>query len=232
MASDVGVVIPAAGKGQRLGSRTPKAFVLLAGSPLVLHTLRAFQASPAVGWMVVAVRAEDRVVLQALVRAHRLTKVCSIVAGGSSRSASVARGIAALPVRAKWVVVHDAARPCLGRRLITSVIAHAKRYGAVACGLPASVTVKAVDARLRVRMTLDREGLSFIQTPQCFRRDWWMEAISRVDHQLDGMPDDVALLEWAGFPVRIISGDPLNIKVTTKDDLLLAEAILKSRRHS
>jgi len=83
-----------------------------------------------------------------------------------------------------------------------------------------------------VRMTLDREGLSLIQTPQCFRRDWWIEAISRVDHQLDGMPDDVAMLEWAGFPVRIVAGDTLNIKVTTKDDVLLAEGILKSRRRS
>lgn len=229
MKQDVGVVIPAAGKGERLGSRTPKAFVPLAGAPLILHVLRAFQASPAVGWMVVAVLAEDRARLQALARAHRLTKVCDVVAGGPSRSGSVARGVAALPAQAKWVVVHDAARPCLGRRLIDSVIAQARRHGAVACGLPASVTVKAVDVNQCVRMTLDREGLSLIQTPQAFRRDWWREAISRADHQLDGMPDDVALLEWAGFPVRIVSGDPLNIKVTTKDDLLLAEAILRAR---
>lgn len=232
MKRDVGVVIPAAGKGERLGSRTSKAFVPLAGAPLVLHALRAFQASPAVGWMVAAVRAEDRARLQHLARAHRLTKLCDVVVGGASRSASVARGIAALPAQAKWVVVHDGARPCLSRRLIASVIAEARRHGAVACGLPAPVTIKAVDAQRYVRMTLDREGLSLIQTPQAFRRDWWCEAISRVDHQLDGMPDDVALLEWAGFPVRIVSGDPLNIKVTTKDDVLLAEGILKSRRRS
>ena len=229
MASDVGVVIPAAGKGERLGSRASKAFVRLAGEPLVLHALRAFQASPAVGWIVVAARVEDRARLQALVRAHRLTKVCDVVAGGASRSASVARGVAALPAQATWVVVHDAARPCLGPRFIESIITQAKRYGAIACGIPASVTVKAVDVNQRVRMTLDREGLSFIQTPQAFRRDWWVEAMSRVDHQLDGMPDDVALLEWAGYPVRIVSGDPLNIKVTTKDDLVLADTIMQQR---
>ncbi|MBI4323389.1 MAG: 2-C-methyl-D-erythritol 4-phosphate cytidylyltransferase [Candidatus Omnitrophica bacterium] len=225
----VGVVVPAAGRGERLGGRTAKAFVPLAGRPLVCHTLAAFQRLPQVSSVVLVVRAGDRARMQQLVRRERFTKVRAIVAGGPSRAVSVARGVAALPAQARWVLVHDAARPCVTSRLITAVIQHAKRHGAVACGLRSPVTVKAVDEQDQVRLTLDREGLWLIQTPQAFRRDWFADALTRVNGTLEGFPDDVAVLEWAGFPVRMVPGDPLNIKVTTPEDLLLAEAILRNR---
>lgn len=229
MVQNVGAVIPAAGQGVRLGGSTSKAFVALAGQPLILHTLKALEATPAIRWVVVAVRQADRAAMQRLVRSQQLTKVTTLVIGGSTRAQSVIRGIAALPAKAEWVLVHDGARPCLTRRLLQQTIAHARRYGAVACGLPASLTVKAVDQAHTVRLTLDRDSLWFIQTPQVFRRDWLAETLARVDHRLNTMPDDAALLEWAGFPVHVVPGDPLNIKVTTKEDLLLAEAIMRRR---
>jgi len=229
MPEGIGAVVPAAGSGRRLGGRQVKALVSLAGQPLIVHTLKAFQATPAIRWIVVAAppKSEDR--LWTLVRRHHLTKVCAIVAGASSRAESVMKATAALPVQARWVIIHDGARPCVTRQLIAQTLSAVRQCGAVACGLPASLTVKAVDAKRMVRLTLDREGLWFVQTPQAFRRDWFADALAHADHRLEEFPDDAALCEWAGFPVRLIPGDPLNIKVTTKEDLLLAEAILRRR---
>lgn len=219
--------MPAAGQGRRLGSRQRKAFVPLADEPLILHVLRALQATPAIGWIVVVAHPEDLLRMRRLVQRQRLRRVSAVVAGGPSRARSVVRGVAALPSAAKWLVIHDGARPCVTPSLMTSVIRHAKRSGAAACGLPASVTVKAVDESGAVRLTLDREALWFVQTPQAFRRDWFQEALKRAGEECEAMPDDVSFLEWAGFPVRMVPGDPLNIKVTTREDLLLAEFILR-----
>ncbi len=253
MTARVAVIIPAAGRGLRLGGRVParsaarsaargtsspawmvparsKAFVPLAGSPMILHALRAFERAPSVRWIIIAVRPNDQPRLRALVRRHRLRKVTAVVPGGSSRAGSVARGIAALPDEARWVMIHDAARPCIRPALIERTITQAVRHGAVACGLPASLTIKAVDASQQVRLTLDRESLWFVQTPQMFRRDWVQDALGRLNGTLDRFPDDAAMVEWAGYPVRMISGDPLNIKVTTKEDLLWAAAILRGRQ--
>jgi len=229
MRSGVGAVVPAAGRGERFGSLVAKALARVAGKPLILHCLQALQKSPAIRWIVVVVRPTDQAHVRRLVRRHRLTKVSGVVTGGSSRAQSVAHGIAALPPQARWVVVHDGVRPCVTQQLIEQVVRHAKRHGAVASGLPASVTVKAVDPQQHVRLTLDREGLWLIQTPQAFRRDWMADALVRANHGLEQFPDDVAILEWAGFPVQMVPGDPLNIKVTTREDLMLAEAILKRR---
>lgn len=228
MRRDVGAVVPAAGKGERFGSLQPKLFVRAGGAPLILHTLRALEQA-SVGWIVVASRPEYHARLHRLIRQHKLGKVCAVVAGGASRADSVARGVAALPQAARWVLIHDGARPCVSPSLIERIIHRAKQSGGAVCGLPASVTVKSVDAADAVRLTLDRDGLWFVQTPQVFRREWFVEALARADGRLDCLPDDAALLEWAGFPVQMMLGDPLNIKVTTREDLMLAEAILKSR---
>lgn len=227
--SGVGVVIPAAGRGERLKSRLPKPFVPVSGRPLISHTLAAFQRVSAVSVIVLVARPEDHARLRQLIHRHRLTKVRAVVDGGPSRAASVSRGIAALPTGVRWVVVHDAARPCVSPKLIAESIRQARRHGAVACGLRSTVTVKAVDDQDQVRLTLDRESLWLIQTPQAFRRDWFTEALSRVNGNVDQFPDDAAILEWAGYPVRMIVGDPLNIKITTPEDVLIADNILRSR---
>ena len=226
MALDVGVVIPAAGEGARLKRATRKAFVPLAGRPLVWHALRVFQAVPSVRWIVVAVHPDDRRRMQQLAQRARLTKLSAVVAGGASRTESVARGIAALPEAARWVVVHDGARPCVTAAVVTRVIGAARRYGAVASGLPMDITVKAVDQTHQVRLTLDRDSLWAVHTPQAFRRDWFVEAWRRASGGGESFPDDVSLLEWAGYPVRMVPGDARNLKVTTPDDLLLAQALL------
>ena len=213
-----------------MGGRVAKPFLLLDRTPLLVHTLRALEESPVIRWIVLVVRPADREQAAALLRRYRITKALPPCLGGDSRAESVARGFAALPRAAHWILVHDGARPCVSRRLIQEAVHSAKRHGAVACGLPASLTVKAADDGGEVRLTLDREQLWFAQTPQVFRRDWFAAALEQADHRLEQFPDDAAIVESAGFPVRMIPGDPLNVKVTTRDDLLLAEAILRMGR--
>lgn len=225
----VAAIIPAAGDGRRFGGRTGKPFAALRRQPLLAYTLRALQRSPSVRWIVLVVRPQDRRRAQRMIARYRITKALAPCLGGPSRAASVAKGFAALPPDARWVLVHDAARPCVSPRLVQQAVRAARRHGAVACGLPASLTVKAVDANRGVRLTLDREALWFVQTPQVFRRDWFAQALARTNGDLAQFPDDAAIMESAGFPVRMIPGDPLNLKVTTRDDLLLAEAILGKR---
>ncbi len=226
----VAAVVPAAGTGTRLGGTTRKPFVALNGRPLLAYTLQALQDSPAVRWIIVVAQAEDHTRVQALLNEYRVMKALPLCVGGASRAESVARGCAVLPREAEWVLIHDGVRPCVSPKLIAAAVAAAKRHGAVACGLPASLTVKAADEDGEVRLTLDREHLWFVQTPQVFRRDWFAQALARAGERLAQFPDDAAVVESAGFPVRMVPGDPLNLKVTTPDDLLLAETILRQRR--
>ena len=282
--SGVAAIVPAAGVGSRVGGRRNKLFLPLAGEPLLSHTLRTLQASAAVQWIAMAIRPEDQAQVDTLLRRCRITKALPSVPGGASRAESVASAFGGLPAGAKWVLIHDGARPCLTPALVSRLVSAAKRHGAVACGLPASLTVKAADEDRWVRVTLDRERLWFVQTPQVFRWDWFSEALARAGltksvyqhdvrsrlkvggsrgplasnreprtlnraprglfdrrskgrHWLNGhaaralerFSDDAALVEAAGFAVRMVQGDPLNIKVTTKEDFLLAEAVLQSR---
>ncbi|HEX9780417.1 MAG TPA: 2-C-methyl-D-erythritol 4-phosphate cytidylyltransferase [bacterium] len=227
----VAAIVPAAGEGRRLGGRTAKPFVRLAGRPILAHVLRALERSSGIACVIPVVRPGARAQAAALIRRERLRKTSEPVEGGPTRAASIANGFAAVPAGTEWVLIHDAARPCLTPLLTARVLHAARRTGAAACGLPAALTVKAVDERREVRLTLDRDHLWFVQTPQAFRRDWYEEALAMADDRLGAYPDDASLLEAAGFPVRMVPGDPLNLKITTREDLMLAEAIFKHRRH-
>jgi 2-C-methyl-D-erythritol 4-phosphate cytidylyltransferase len=242
MGAAVAAIVPAAGTGRRLGGQTAKTFAPLDGLPLIVHPLRTLQDSAMIRWIILVVQPSHIRQALGLLRHHRITKALPPCPGGSSRAESVARGFAMVPREARWVLIHDGARPCVKPQLITRSVRAARRYGAVACGLPASLTVKAVDAQGHVRLTLDREQLWLVQTPQVFRRDWFAQALQRAcrspsgrdgtqaNHGLEPFPDDAAVVEAAGFSVRMIPGDPLNLKVTTQEDLLFVRAVLRERR--
>lgn len=230
MSGDVAVIVPAAGAGRRFGGRLNKLFVPLRDRPLLAHTLAALQRSRAVRWIVVVAAEADQRRVNALIHRWHLTKALPPCRGGASRAESVARGATRLPAEAAWVMVHDGARPCVTASLLNRAVHAAKRYGAVACGLPASVTVKETAPNGRVRRTLNRERLWLVQTPQVFRRDWLEAAFARARRRLDRFPDDAAAMEAAGFPVTMIPGEAWNLKVTTPEDLVLAEAIVRARR--
>ena len=215
----VGVVVPAAGEGVRLGPGGPKALRLLAGEPLLVHAVRGLRAAPSVGPVVVAAPPTAVADVAALLSSYDV----QVVAGGATRQQSVARGLAALPPEAAVVLVHDAAR-CLTPAAVVERVVAAVRAGAdaVVPVLPVVDTVKRVDGA-RVVATVDRADLRAVQTPQGFRREV-LEAAHAGEP--DDHTDDAGLVERAGGLVVTVEGSEEALKVTRPLDLLLAEAIL------
>jgi 2-C-methyl-D-erythritol 4-phosphate cytidylyltransferase len=217
----VGVVIPAAGLGERMGG-VKKPWLTLLGEPLLLHTLRPFLAHPDVAAVRVALSAEDAAAPPAWLRARDPRIEC--VPGGATRAASVRAGLAALP-DVDVVLVHDAARPLATRAILDRCIAAVAggAVGAVA-GWPASDTLKQVDEARRVVGTPDRSRIWHAQTPQAFPK----ALLERAYAVWDGSDatDDAALVERAGGTVVMVEGSPTNLKVTRPEDVAVAETLL------
>lgn len=224
-------VVPAAGRGERLGGALPKSLTLLGGQPLVRYALEILQGVAEIGAIVVAVPSESVGLVRDLAADAKLTKVVAVVPGGADRQASVAAGLAALPEGPDLVLVHDGARPFLSPHLVADVLAAAARDGSATAALPVGETIKRGSDGW-VRETLDRTSLHRVQTPQAFRR-----ALLERAHQVAAQEgfrgtDDAVLVERTGHPVRLVPGDPTNLKVTVPEDLALAEAILRPERHA
>src|SRR5262249_34548594 len=151
-----------------------------------------------------------------------------LVAGGEQRHDSVSNALAALNPDIEFVAIHDAVRPCATGELIDKVFAEAMKHGAALAAIPVADTMKQVDKNT-VQATVPRGNIWLAQTPQVFRRDWLTEAYARRAELASEITDDAQLIEAAGHPVHVVTGDPANIKITAKSDLFLAEAILKSR---
>jgi 2-C-methyl-D-erythritol 4-phosphate cytidylyltransferase len=200
-----------------------KLFSPLGGRPLLARTLAAFQDCSAIDRVVLVLAAESLAQGLTLAEEEGFSKVRTVCPGGRRRQDSVREGLEVLGSCA-WVVIHDGARPLVTARLIEEGLAAAQETGAAVCALPAQDTVKRVDAQGRVVRTLDRRRLWLIQTPQVFRYD-----ILRQAHKRSRRPatDDAALVERLGHRVQVYPGSPRNLKVTTPEDLALAEALLK-----
>jgi 2-C-methyl-D-erythritol 4-phosphate cytidylyltransferase len=225
---DVGVVIVAAGQGTRFGSDTPKQFIEIAGVPMLLRAIRPFARHPSVAHVAVVLRAADAVAPPAWLLPH-VGAMLSVVAGGAERTDSVAAGLAALPDGCHVVLVHDAARPFVDAPLIDRVIDGARAGHVVVPALPVTDTIKEMDAAdpERIARTVPRGPLRRVQTPQGFPRrvleDAHAAAHARGQREGRNVTDDAALVEQMGGTVRIVAGDPRNLKVTTVEDLELAE---------
>jgi 2-C-methyl-D-erythritol 4-phosphate cytidylyltransferase len=218
----VGAIVAAGGRGERLGAATPKALVLLAGEPLVVHACRALHAA-GIDEVVVAAPTESVDAVTSLLPGVR------VVAGGVTRTASVRRALAELSSEVDIVLVHDAARalapPALVRRVVETVAGGAD---AVVPVVAVADTVKQVDESGAVVATVDREMLRAVQTPQGFRRSVLLAAHDAVDAGAD-VTDDAGLVERIGVAVVTVPGAADAMKVTTPTDLLLAEALLRDR---
>ncbi|HKV18305.1 MAG TPA: 2-C-methyl-D-erythritol 4-phosphate cytidylyltransferase [Mycobacterium sp.] len=212
-------VVPAAGSGERLAAGAPKAFVNLGGRPMLERALEGLRNSGVVDSIVVAVPPKRTDQAKLVFGGDAV-----IVAGGSDRTESVRLALAAVG-DAEFVLVHDAARALTPPALIARVVAALQAgHPAVIPALPVSDTIKAVDANGVVLGTPERSGLRAVQTPQGFQTELLRRAYERAT--AGGFTDDASVVEATGTPVQVVEGDPLAFKITTPNDLLLAEALL------
>jgi 2-C-methyl-D-erythritol 4-phosphate cytidylyltransferase len=223
----VSAIIVAGGKGTRMGAATRKQYMLLAGKPIVCYTLEVFDACPCIEEIYLVVPPDDLdTCLERWVSSLILHKRIHIVAGGLERQNSVYRGIQAVSKRrCEIVVIHDAVRPFVSSRIIEACVEEAQVSGACIVGMPAMETAKMVNSG-QIERTLDRNSIWMAQTPQAFKLD-----LIRTAHEnanLEGFmgTDDAMLVERLGRKIRIIPGSRLNMKITTPEDLALAEGLI------
>ncbi|HXG35436.1 MAG TPA: 2-C-methyl-D-erythritol 4-phosphate cytidylyltransferase [Dehalococcoidia bacterium] len=223
----VGAIILAAGRSERMGSED-KLFMPLAGQPLLAHALTAFQQCTQVEKIALVLSTANYERGQELVSGQGMNKVKAVCLGGPRRQDSVRLGLDALG-QCEWVTVHDGARPLVTPELIQRGLEAALKTGAAVPAIRISDTVKRCDEEGRVLQTLDRSQLWAVQTPQMFRYELLLEAHRRIS---EDVTDDAAMLEALGRDVAIFPGSGLNPKITSPDDLELAEAIMQMRQGS
>ncbi|WP_425805449.1 2-C-methyl-D-erythritol 4-phosphate cytidylyltransferase [Desulfitobacterium sp. Sab5] len=227
--ASLGVVIPAAGQGKRMGASGNKLFLMLADRPILAHSLKLFEDSSNVSEIVVVGSAEDLPKIKELVSKYQFTKVSHVTLGGKERQESVYAGVRALSPAIQRVAVHDGARPLLTLDQLNRFFTEAEKYRAAIMVVPVKDTIKRVDEEGQVLETPPRESLRAVQTPQVFERELLELAHRRcIDEGFLGT-DDASLVEWLGEPVHVLEGSLENIKMTTPEDLWLAESILKKR---
>lgn len=225
----VAAVVVAAGSSTRMGGLS-KQFLPLCGVPVLGRSLLAFQEHNRVNRIIAVCRQEDIADVQKLVRQYEITKLCDIVPGGATRAESVQKGLALC--REELVAIHDGARPLVSAAVIDRVLEAAELYGAAACAVPVKDTVKQTDPCGKILSTPDRASLRLVQTPQAFSLELYRQAAADLGDALSDLTDDCAVLEAAGHPVYLVPGDYANIKITTPEDMALAEALfLYGRSH-
>jgi len=221
------LVLVAAGSASRMEGMD-KILYELGGTPVIIHSLRPFEASPRIQEIVIVTRREIILEIGELCKLYGLTKVTKILPGGASRLESVRIGLDEIKQDADLVAIHDGARPFATQELLEETIAAAAEYGAAAPGIPVKDTIKVVQQGI-VRETLPRETLFAIQTPQVFEFSLIRAALTRA--WLDGasLTDDCSAVERLGFSVVMTQGSEENMKLTTPNDLLLGEYIMAGR---
>lgn len=220
----VGAIIVSAGASTRMQG-VDKTIVDLGGMPLIAQTVDAFERCDAVGFVVLVVARLDLSEIADIAREREWKKVLHVRIGGQRRQDSVRLGLRALP-ECDWVVVHDGARPLVTSKVIESGLLTAVATGAATAAVPVVDTIKVVTDDGHVVETLDRRAIASIQTPQVFRRDLLQAAHDAI---AEDVTDDASMLEAQGVPVEVFMGDRANIKVTTPEDLVIAEALLAAR---
>jgi 2-C-methyl-D-erythritol 4-phosphate cytidylyltransferase len=221
-------IIAAAGSGNRMASDRPKQFLQLAGKPIIFHTLKPFEECASIHEVIVVLPAEESAGFLSMAGKFGLRKLVKVVPGGTTRADSVKRGLLAIrSVTADVVAVHDGVRPFVTVEEIEKTIAAADKSGAAILVAPAVDTIKEVDNNTVVR-TLERKQLRHALTPQCFRYDVLRKAYENVDVTDASITDDSFLVEQLGQRVTIVEGSARNMKITTRRDLLVAEAYLKA----
>lgn len=222
-------IIAAAGRSERMGGRN-KLFLPLVGVPILAHTLLALERCSSMEKIIVVVEGSDKKQFEEEVRArYPLGKILEVVEGGKERQDSVLNGLRALPRETARVTIHDGARPLVTTSLILKAIEALEDCDGVVTAVPLKDTIKEVSSENLIRTTVERKDLWAAQTPQVFRPEILMKAHQKA--RMDGFygTDDSVLLERLGYKVKVVLGSYENIKITTPEDLVVAEAILRGR---
>ena len=224
----VQTIVAAAGLGERLGKPVAKPLVPLGGKPLVAWCLEVFEACSLIESVILVVHPQRQKDFLAALESFSFKKIKHVIAGGQRRCDSVQNALGYLDSDTELTVIHDGARPFVTQRILTDAITEAQKHKAAIAAVPVKPTIKSVDLETKMIIkTLERQSLFEVQTPQVFQADVLREAY----HNLQSAPtDDASLVEKLGIKVKVSDGSYQNIKVTTPEDLLLAEQILKERQ--
>ncbi|MBQ3573579.1 MAG: 2-C-methyl-D-erythritol 2,4-cyclodiphosphate synthase [Clostridia bacterium] len=219
-------IIAAAGSGTRMNSKTSKQFITLAGIPVLARTLLAFEGASEVDEVIIVTREDDITAVWDLVNKYEIKKVTDVIIGGDTRQESVMKALDC--VKGDKVLIHDGARPFVTPEQINSVANALEDCDAAALGVPVKDTLKRADANGYIAETCDRSSLFSIQTPQGFKTELIKKAHKYAKESGTEVTDDCALCENLGICVKIIQGSASNIKITTPDDLEVAQGLLKN----
>jgi 2-C-methyl-D-erythritol 4-phosphate cytidylyltransferase len=227
----VNAVIVAAGESKRMGGALPKTLMTLAGRPLILRTLDRFAASR-IRRAILVVPEKHKQKFEQIIRSDRRLSglECVLEAGGASRQDSVREGLARLDEDCEIVVIHDGARPLISPALIDRSVELALKEGAAVVGVPVRDTIKAVSQSRKVDSTPPRDSLWEIHTPQAFRVEIIRQAHLKAEREGIEATDDAMLVERLGKTVVVLEGERSNVKITTPEDLLFAEAMIRAGR--
>ena len=223
-------IIVAAGSSRRTGF--DKLFAEIARAPVIAHTIRAFERATSDNEIIVVAREDRHGEIKKIVREESFKKVCSIIRGGEYRQDSVRAGLGRLNSDAKYVAVHDAARPLITPEQIERVFEQCRAHRGAASAEPINDTLKRADVDLMVTGSVDRDRLYAMQTPQIFERALIEEAYRAVYAEGVSVTDEVSATERLGCNVVLVLNDDFNFKITYPRDLLLAEFVLKQRMQS
>lgn len=218
-------IVPAAGQGTRMGSDGNKLFLPLRGKPILAHTLKALEKC-GINRIILAVHRNELEWIRTEIRNWEIMIPVELVVGGAERQDSVYEALQVVPEACRFVLVHDGARPFIKREIVARLLEEAKTYPAIVVAVPTKDTIKVVDSMGKVEATPDRSTLWQVQTPQCFARDLLKRAFDEAKNSGFRGTDDASLVEHLGESVWILMGDYQNIKITTPEDLIVAEAFL------
>ena len=223
----VAAIFPAAGASRRMGGGVNKNFLELMGEPILIRTLKTFSRVKRVNFLIVVAAAHEVATVEELLRGVKELKTWRVTVGGSERQYSIANGLKLLPDNAEIILVHDAARPLISARTINDIIDAAEKFGGAIAAVPVKDTIKVVDAEGFVKSTPPRSELVAVQTPQGFKREILLQAYARASEENFLGTDDASLVERLGVKIKIVAGSYENIKVTTPEDINVAETFLR-----
>lgn len=221
----ISAILLSGGQGKRMKAERPKQYLSLQGKPLILHALEALLSFPS--WAEIVIVCEEE--YQPLFASYQSKASLHFALPGKERQYSVFSGLQALSPNTQWVCIHDGARPLLSKQDLASVISQGKSFGAAALAVPVKMTIKETDEKGIVQKTIPRSHLWEIQTPQVLAYTLLQEGHQKAIADQYVATDDVSLAEHLNHPVLLVEGSYSNLKITTEEDLLLAEILLRKR---